>query len=379
MSFYINENLFFDFYLNGIQLPLTFNNITSLLISSNIYDILPQLRIHINDNKGILNRGMLADGSILSVAIGSNTENAMENIMDFALIGVPEEERATNSNNYVIYGVMNYPKFFRQVKPFFFEGTSDNALKKIANYCGMQYEGEITVDDMVWINGTFNLGQFSHFIRNHGWSNDNSFMMSAVDLDGKLIYRDLNSLQPKYTIMNINKSEQENTFYFSDCHFINKAGLYNYSFGYETQMTEFGLTSDWDKNFSQLSYTKENSPVLNMSNDMYKNVGLIRNEFFPISVGNVHNNFQKAYYQNKRYKALNSIKAEVYFNKSTPINILDKVNLVVTDGSTKETDMSKASMWVAESKAIAISQQRYFEKFILSTTGLETDIFNTLM
>lgn len=78
MSFYIDENLFFDFYLNNIRLPLTFNNITSMLITSNIYDLLPQIRLDINDNLGLLDKGMLTDGTTLCVAIGSDSEKALE-------------------------------------------------------------------------------------------------------------------------------------------------------------------------------------------------------------------------------------------------------------------------------------------------------------
>lgn len=100
MSFYIDENLFFDFYLNNIRLPLAFNNITSMLITSNIYDLLPQIRLDINDNLGLLDKGMLTDGTTLSVAIGSDSEKALENIMEFVLIGVPEQNTKTNSNSF---------------------------------------------------------------------------------------------------------------------------------------------------------------------------------------------------------------------------------------------------------------------------------------
>lgn len=379
MSFYIDEKLFFDFYLNNVQLPLSFNNINSMVITTNIYDILPQIRIQINDNKGILNRGMLADGTILSVAVGSDSESALKNIMDFLLIGVPEEDQKTNSTNYTVYGVLNFPKFFRNVSPFFHQGPSCNALQAIAKYCGLGFEGEITADDMTWVNGTMNLGQFAQYIRNHGWSNKNSFMMSAVDFNKKLLYKDLNALQPKYTVMNVDRADREKSFYFSESSFINKAGVYNYSYGYETQMTEFGISSDFDGHYTELAYVKDNSPVLNMSSNIYNEVGLIRNDFLQPNVGNVHSNFQQAYYQNQRYKALNSLKAELYFKESTSINILDKVSLALTDSPTKEIDLDKASSWTVEAKTLAISQQRYFEKFMVSTTGLESDVFNTLI
>lgn len=379
MSFYIDETLFFDFYLNGVKLPLTFNNITSMLITSNIYDLLPQIRIDINDNLGLLDKGMLTDGTILSVAIGSDSEKAMEDIMDFVLIGVPEQNTKTNSNSFLIYGVLNFPKFLREVKPYAFTGTSSNALSNIASTCGLKFDGVVTADEMTWINGTRNLGQFSQFIRDHGWSGDTSFMMSAVNLHKTLLYKDINSLRPNYIITNSSVADNEKSFRADEMAFQNKAGIYNYSYGYKTNATEYFLNSTEDKLFTEISYVKDNSSVLNMNSDIYNELGIIRNDLFPINIGNVHTNYQQAFYQNQRYKALNSLKCESYFSKSTPIDLLDKVQLARTDVASKTLDTDKAASWVVEAKTLAISQQRYFEKLTLSTTGIDADLFNNLI
>lgn len=379
MSFYIDENLFFDFYLNNIRLPLTFNNITSMLITSNIYDLLPQIRLDINDNLGLLDKGMLTDGTTLSVAIGSDSEKALENIMEFVLIGVPEQNTKTNSNSFLIYGVLNNPKFLRCIEPFAFTGTSSNALSSIALKCGLKFDGEVTADEMTWINGTRNYGQFSQFIRDHGWSGTSSFMMSAVNLHRTLLYRDINSLRPKYIITNSSNADNEKSFRADEMTFQNKAGIYNYSYGYKTSAVQFNLNSAEDKYFSEISYVKDNSAVLNMNSDVYNDLGIIRNDLYPINLGNVHTNYEQAFYQNQRYKALNSIKGEAIFSKSTPIDILDKVQLARTDAASKSIDTEKASSWVVEAKTLAISQQRYFEKLTLSSTGLEADLFNNLI
>lgn len=382
MAFYVNERLYFDFYLNNQQMPFKIDNINSLVINYNIHDILPTLRLDLLDNRNLISRGLLTDGAILSVAVGSDQDTALKNIVDFVLVGVPEEQRLTNANNYIVYGVMNFPKLMRSEQPFYAKGSSNQALEKIAKYCGLSYDGYVTVDDQAWFSGTRNLGQFSKYIADHGYSDDESFMQTTVNLEKTMIYRNVNQLPPaKYSISNmaINSTSIDSNFMFSDIKFVNKAGVYNYNYGYQTQLTEYGPSSDFDTVCDSLHFTKVDSAVLNINQEAMKNAGLVRNMFMPINVGNNHANFAKAFYQNIRNKALNSIKAEVYFDYRTPIEVLTKIKLALADPASKQINIEKAPAWTVEGKTMAISQQLYTEKLLISSTGIESDLFNSLV
>ena len=91
MAFYIDNQLYFDFYVNGYSVPVTLTDINSMVITSNCYDILPALRLDINDNKGIFSQGLLVDGTTISIAVGTDQNNASENMMEFIYSTSPEE------------------------------------------------------------------------------------------------------------------------------------------------------------------------------------------------------------------------------------------------------------------------------------------------
>ena len=59
MAFYVDKQLYFDFYLNGYSIPVTLADINSLAIVNNRFDLLPALRLDINDTKAIFSKGAL--------------------------------------------------------------------------------------------------------------------------------------------------------------------------------------------------------------------------------------------------------------------------------------------------------------------------------
>ena len=378
MSFYINEALFFDFYLNGNKIQLGLDNINSMVITSNIYDLIPGIRIEVKDTHNVFAQGLLSDGSVLSVAVGNNSENALQNLMDFVLVGIPDEQRVTNNSTYLIYGVLDIPGFWKGSEPISFTGTSSLALQNLAGMHGLIYDGIATLDSMTWFNGTMSYATFAKHITDHGYINSRSCMKSVILPNKTFLYRDINNLPtPKYTLTNLTDNKPE-TLVFREILFQNKGGLYNYSYGYKTQFTEFSIEKS-TASFYDIVFAKINSAVLNINQDKYMQAGLIRNDFMPLNAGNVHENYTKAYYQNMRNSALNSIKAELYFTERTPLQVLDKVNFSMLNPQTKEPDSNLASQWVVEAKTIGISQASYVEKIVLSTTGTQLDLFNNLV
>ena len=382
MSFYIADDLFFDFYLNNAQVPITLENINSLVITSNIYDLLPSVRLDIKDNKNIFAKGLLTDGAILSVAVGNDSDTALKNITDFVLIGIPEEQRLTNGNSYTIYGTLNTPYLWKNMEPYGFTGTSSQVLQDLAKKAGLSYEGINTLDSMTWLSGTLSKADFAKKITNHGWSNDFSCMKSVITFDKKFLYKDINNLKASgYTLTNsksdFNKQNKSQEIEFAEVTFSNKAGLYNYNYGYQTRFVEYGFQGTQE--FSQIAYDKEDAAVLNINKVTYDAAGLIRNEIMPLNIGNIHQNYSRAYFQNMRCSAFNSLKAETYFYHKTPLEVLDRTSFSSLDPQTKEPDLAKAGKWTVEAKTIAISQQKYVEKLVLSSTGIELDLFNNLI
>ena len=126
MAFYIKDQLFFDFYLNGYSIPVTLNDVNSMAIVCNRYSLLPALRLDINDTKSIFSKGAFSDGTIISIAVGTNEETALKNMMEFMYVSSPSETVQRSSNRYLIYALYNFPRFIYCQEPFGFHGTSSH-------------------------------------------------------------------------------------------------------------------------------------------------------------------------------------------------------------------------------------------------------------
>lgn len=378
MAFYIDNQLYFDFYVNGYSVPVTLTDINSMIITSNCYDILPALRLDINDNKGIFSQGLLVDGTTISIAVGTDQNNASENMMEFIYSTSPEEVKSKAKDRYLIYATYNYPKL-RCMEPIGIYGTSSQALTNIASKVGLAADVKYTSDEMVWLNGTRNYGEFIKYITSYGYIDDTSCMMSCIDLNRKLLYKDINSLKYDYTFTEapVEDMISSKKVQFNEIEFANNSAINNYTYGYQNILTDYSLSGDINS-FNKISFNKD-STALNINSKIFNDTGNIRNSFMATNLGNVHKNWARAYYQNLRYRSLYSIQAKVYCYKKTPLNVLDGVNLSLIDPITTQVDTVKSSKWLITSKSIGISNKQYIEKYGIATTGLNMDLFNNLM
>lgn len=379
MAFYVDKQLYFDFYLNGYSIPVTLTDINSLAIVNNRFDLLPALRLDINDTKAIFSKGALSDGAIISIAVGNDQESALKNMMEFMYVSSPSESVRRSSDRYLIYGLYNFPRFIYCQEPFGFHGTSNQCLEALAKECGLDYDGIATTDEMTWLNGNMKYGQFSKFIASHGYSSPTSLMETCVTLDRKLRYRNLNDIKTEYTFTEapVANTELEKKINLKEISFKNKAASNNSFYGYSNQMVDYNLDGSVNVN-SEIAFDKTTN-VVNVNKKLYDQSGVVRNEIRPTNIGNFHENWTKAYYQNKRYQALNSVEAVIYTDSWTPLEVLDGANISLIDPMTTSPDTVKAQKWIVDAKTIAISGRSYVEKYVLSSSGMEADLFNDLM
>lgn len=377
--FYLNENLFFDLYLDGRQLQVGIHNIEGLNITCNIFNSLPALRMTILDDRNLFDGGALNAGSVLTLKVGESQEAAAENGMEFVIQGVPQQKDNGNLKLYTLYAVLNNLRYQKCVEPIFYKGTSSNALKYVCDKCDLLYDGVYTNDDMVWCNGTKDYASFVSHIVNHGYKDSYSCMVSAVvlgDKKGKLVYKDVQDIRPKYTFSNTTRDSI--TFQFVQNSFENKSGLYNLEYGYKNQFCQYGLEEN--RLVDELTFHKIDSSVLNLSKTTLDETGYIRNKVLPPDVGNYHKNWLKAEYQNIRIKSLYSVYQEFLFNyRVNEVDVLDKIKFAYIDPQTKMPDTVKATEWVVIGKVLAISGGRYYEKFLTATTGQNSALFGNLV
>jgi hypothetical protein len=373
MSFSISDTLQLSFYFNGVELPLAPSNIESLLVVSNINASLPTIRIDILDDKKIfINDFTIVDGSVITIAIGDNLNTSNQETYDFMVVGMPEKIIASNNVKYTLYGVLAFPKYWKTVKPYYFQGTSYQALQNIASLTGLSFSGKITADSMNWFGNNYNYAQLVSYITDYSYVDNYSCMVSFVDVLGRLNLIDCMSLEAKYKLTNVqNAITVKDTYKYSDIYFINDNGLYNFSYGYKNSLTEYGLTNDLTKSNETVNLKKNYSEYFNVNSLLYNKAGTVKSDFTPVSLGNCHSNWSKAKYQNTRIKSLFSTKAEVYFNSKTSIQVGSMVTLDYMNSALNMIDNNLAKSWFVEAKSFGISGQRYTEKLLLSSTGFK--------
>jgi hypothetical protein len=376
MAFYVNDSVFCDIYLNDVQLSLSLGNVQNLNITENIYSILPALRLVIEDSRNSFGSGMLNAGSKISIKVGNNQDTAARKTYDFIVQGVPEHTENQAVKTYRIYGVLDKLKYQKCMEPFFYTGTSSNALKSLCKQCNLKYDGVYTFDEMTWCNGTKDYASFAQNVINHGYVDRNSCMVGLVTLDGKLLYRNVNNLFPKYTFSN-SKTVLQDSFVFLSMDEKNNSGLYNLEYGYKNQLSQYGYEDN--HLIDSLTVTKFGSNVFNLSKTLLDDIGYIRNKIINPDIGNYHKNWAQAEYQNLRNRALFSLQEEFTFYGQVGLDLLQKVNISYTDPQSKQTDTSKPSECVLIGKTLAITNGQYYEKYTGVSTGTNNSLFGNLV
>lgn len=376
MAFYLNNNLFFDIYLNNVPLSVTYSNILDLNIVSSIFCSLPCLRMRILDTTNAFRNGNLNDGSTFVIKIGNTQDSASDKSYTFRLQGVPTSTDSGSGKVYLIYGILDKLKFQKSTDPIFCDGTSSQAIAKVCSASDLQFSGTITNDEMIWMNGTKDYSSFVQQIVNHGYVDSTSCMVGGVSLEGTYIYRNVNSVEGKYTFTNT-VTDDPLSYFFIQNQQEDLSGLYNLEYGYKNSIAQFGL----DTNFYQdsLTVTKFASSVLNLSKSQLDTIGLVKRKILPPDVGNFHSKWAQAEYQNIRQKALFSVEQPFIFDTKVPIDLLDKVYLSYVDRQTKQPDTSKATEWIVIGKTLAISNRKYYEKYTCRATGQNSSLFGNLV
>jgi len=397
------SGLFIDIWFNNFNAPLTLDNVESLLIVNNIYDKLPTIRMTLIDDKNIFaNKLQLTDGLKISVYIGNFLDNGsnkrdeqdlMYSLM-FDMVSAPEVKIETSAKKITIYGVLNFLAYWKDSKPFHYTGTSNEIFKLIAKELDLKYHGVKTNDYMTWHNFSKSKAEFVSDVTDRAYIKDGSCMLSYITIDGGFHLIDVNSEKnPDYILIPIGADDPKNKVYrYSNINYNYNSALNNLTYGYKNTSYQYSFArSDYytkdtkalnkyaDKENSTIKLDYNYSDYYNLNRYDYDLIDQVNSEVDSINVGNVHPNWNKAYYQNKRYKSLFNVYCEVYIDNITPINVGDKIQ-VAFESINDLTDKSLYDFkyWIVESKTIGLSMKRYTEKLLLSTTGFLKDYWQNL-
>lgn len=296
-----------------------------------------------------------------------------------------QQSADNNTYNYKILAWEDRIKWFVDGNTKSYSGTSSEVLEKIAEECGLKFDGDKTTDKMTWLGNADRTHVFAKKIAKRGFAGDDS-LMAVHCSHGVLRYKDLNAIdtnkplivfvQGQGVIRSIQVAgNQSIAFPITSYKLINKGGVFNLINGYKAVNEDQGIEKDGTKT--------ENAPVRQRSGETSHNTDVSDQITTPridtgeIKTDNTHDNYNKAKYQNKRGgQLLRNAVIELTTNHLTNLAVFDpiwarvsSVNAGVT-GYTENKNGAYDGPYIVYTRNVYVTGNTYAEKIIASREGI---------
>jgi hypothetical protein len=359
-AYIVQGRLEVSVYINNVEFPLDSQNVLGFLhVGWSTKTLLPTFHMSISDVQHVLDSIELQDGIPIRIVVKPlSTPTVTYNFRKF------HHKKQFNGNCFIyeMDGYLDVVKYWTGTTNAGVQGTSNDVLSQIASTCGLQYDGISTNDSQLWIPRNRTFGEFASNVRWRGYVSDTSFTSLGIDPRGILIYRDVNNLPPPQTTITL--GQYTNGSYTAvDYDPQAKSGLNNKMIGYQNARNDQSMTSSTTTQaYSQLSFSPDvTSPLINLTVRQQAARGY--QSYGGIDVGNTHENYEKALYQNLRYANLYGLNVEFMIQTPTPLTLFDTFTFSVDQEQHKQ-DVAYAGTYTVAAKAFLITGANYGEKLL---------------
>ena len=365
MGYLVNGQIEVSIFIADKEYPLGAINLLNWLhIATTVRHALPVCGFQITDVQHVFDKIGILDGTPLRIVVKSNGKDSRTYVFrKFNHKRVFSGEAYTWS----IYGYWDAPLFWLASSVRAIEGTASNVLQEIASTCGLKYDGTSTNDSQIWVPRNRLYRSWAKDVADHSWVNDTSCMVLGVDLDGTLRLKDVNNLpEPKQKIVGYTYAKDAMTA--ADIQLNASSGLNNALSGYQNMRVSQSVTTDdiWTAN-KDLSFTPDvKSPHYNETLKQKLGRGAVR--FGPIDAGNVHLNYEKAAYQNLRYRNMFSLGVDALMVDTTAVQLCERISLGLQTEATSQ-DTPNSGTYTITGRAIYLQGANYSEKLGLCRHG----------
>lgn len=371
---------FFELEIEGSSVPPTMNIIDTIFIHEGIGIAIPTLRLMLYDQRGTLYRDLNLTNMTKIIVTMAKDRNAAEK-RKFRFFGCRKE--TTHAGPILTVDcILDVPKWSTGSYCEPFVGTSGDAISGAAAAAGLRYDGPRVPpnDTMNWLNVNQTRSSFSEDVAVRGYCGEGSAMCRVLLTNQTVRYRDLfDALQqePKVALLqNVPSSAA--------------GGMENYSVretkdgslsGFFTHYVNFGWTVAHHSldNAGQQVIDRYQAQLLGKAlpiNDEVKNmiegarVSYVADDpgTMPNPASNIHQYYEKAFYQNIRGLGLFSEKVSVLIDWKTDIQVLDPIEYKHHEAqSFKYIDVPALSgRWLVAGKTLFIKQgHKYSEIYDL--------------
>lgn len=247
-----------------------------------------------------------------------------------------------NTTVYQIVAYEDLPKWWLDTTTEAFEGTSNQAIQKIAEKCGLKFEGDECSDSQKWLGFGQKNYVFARKIALHGWRGKNS-IMSLAYVPGGLLYRDVNNLpeQAKFSFDYRGFEAATSTnFQITSHELYMDSGAQNVNGSLKTQGLNPNIESGETDKFEKIKINKMGGSRVpgeelrkSVENPTIINLGR--------STSNVHPDFQQAKFNNTRGRLMFGLGIAFTTPRPTPLRIFDVVEIKISGRNVGGQDASE--------------------------------------
>lgn len=361
----LEGKLYVELRINGNPIPDVGNFYNHMIMTEGNGALIPSVQMTLFDETSILVDDLaLSEANKFSITVGVEGGKLMYT-RKYRLFGLKGNNPYQGPQIYAV-GILDAPKYATENATAFYEGTSDDALAKMAGEAGLKYSGPPggTNDRQdTWLMITKTRAAYMNEVARHGWVDPLSFMLAAVTSLGELRYRDITKVfrgAPK-AIFSHNR-EEKGAIIVKDARDTSTAGMSDSWGNYGMKRREHKLNGK-HKTHSSMPVQKV-SPWLPVNADVAGQVNKrARMDYMLIDTENQHDKYWQAYYQNQRKAALLSEKISILVSEVTPVQLFDLVAYRQSNANI-EKDVKQIDMYIVVGKSIVIKGGTHYAERI---------------
>jgi len=367
--------------IENASVPPSMNMIETILIMDGFGMGLPVMRMRLYDEDDKLSRDLnLKNGTLVTIRLGKSAQEAPS--YKYRVFGWSRTRSSTGKILSIVL-IFDAPKFGAGAYSEYFEGATSLVMQQMAELSGLKYDGpaKTTDDNQNWLNLNTTRLAFSEDVAMRGYANDQSCMARLVSMDGTLIYKDLMALlneTPKFSlahntdgaggngkVINVRAAKDKSV-----------AGLFthyvNYghkSFGHSFE-DEFTAIETLDVK-AQGAGLPVNPDVLAQLQERGSRVSYTGLDYGtgPEEGFNVHEHYERAYYQNVRLLSLFSERLVAITDSATELRSFSAIEFnqgAGAKGSSAPTPADVTGKYIVGGKCVVIKNgTKYSEVFYL--------------
>lgn len=369
MAYSVQGRIEVSVFINDIEFPLdALNTLNYLQIAWTTRTILPTFRLGVFDARHVLDNLNLQDGIPIRIVVKPlGLTTVAFNFRKY------DHTKTFNGTGFVyeMDGYLDYPKFWTGTALGGIRGTSSDALSSIASQCGLKFDGVPTSDSQLWMPRNRTFGEWAYAIKKRGFVSESSYMELGINPDGTMLYRDVTQLPaPQKTI--ILGQYKQGAMTAMDYMPKARSGLNNKMTGYQNtrvQQTIMSADTLTSSNTSVTTTPDTTSPLYNKTVQ-----GLVQRgyqSYGGIDVGNTHENYERALYQNIRIANTYSLDVEFLMQSPTNMGLFDTFVFAV-DQEVNKQDAPFAGTYTTVGRSMLITGSQFAEKILGTRTGLNS-------